>query len=79
MATLSDAEDARRDHSDQLVRGGAHAIGVEPGDQFGVDGYVVVAYAEPGAKVNMPARLKVRATDAEVPVVIERGEKFRPE
>jgi hypothetical protein len=79
MATLDEAEDARRHNSDQLVQCGAHAIGVEPGEQFGVDGYVVVAYAEPGKDVTVPTTLKVTSTDTEVPVVVQRGEMFRPE
>jgi len=78
MATLNQAEDARRSHGEQLAEGGAHAVGVEPGEPFGHDGYVVVAYAEPDAKVDLPDSLPSGRSKAAVPVVVRRGERAKP-
>lgn len=78
MATLHQAEDARRSHGERLAEGGAHAVGVEPGEPFGYDGYVVVAYAEPNAKVDLPDSLQAGRSKTTVPVVVRRGERARP-
>ncbi len=78
MATLQQAETARRKHADTLARAGAHSIGVESGEAFQHDGYVVVAYAEPGQKLELPDTLAVGA-HTKVPVVIHHAEKFKPE
>ena len=79
MATLQQAEAARKAHADDLASAGAHAVGVEPGDEFGHKGFVVVAYAEPGAKVELPETLAAGRSNARVPVVVKRGEKFAPQ
>jgi hypothetical protein len=78
MATLNQAEDARRSHGERLAEGGAHAVGVEPGEPFGYDGYVVVAYAEPDAKVDLPDSLETKRSKTSVPVVVRRGERAKP-
>ncbi len=79
MATLQQAEAARKAHADDLASAGAHAVGVEPGDEFGHKGFVVVAYAEPGAKLQLPKTLVVGRSSTEVPVVVRRGGKFAPQ
>ena len=79
MATLAQANKARSEHSDALIKAGAHAIGVEPGAAYGHDGYVVVAYVEPRKKTSLPDRLAAGKSRFEVPVVIEKSEMFRAE
>ena len=79
MATLKQAEAARRKHADSLAEAGAHAVGVESGERFAHKGFVVVAYAEQGAKVDLPTMLAIPASKTVVPVVIERAKRFKPE
>lgn len=79
MATLAQANKARSEHSDALIKAGAHAIGVEPGAGYGHDGYVVVAYVEPKKKTLLPGTLAAGKSRAEVPVVVEKAEMFRAE
>ena len=79
MATLHQAEAARRAHADTLARAGAHAVGVESGAQFNQDDYVVVVYAEPGKKLDLPETIAAGGAKTQVPVVVQRAEKFKPE
>ena len=79
MATLAQANKARSEHSDALVKAGAHAIGVEPGAAYGHDGYVVVVYVEPSKKASLPDRLAAGKSKSEVPVVVEKAEMFQAE
>ena len=76
MATLEQANEARREHADALANLGAHAVGVEPGKAYGHKGHVVIAYVEPGKAASMPKSLAVGATGAEVPLVVEKAERF---
>jgi hypothetical protein len=79
VATRAQADKARAAHADALARKGAHAVGVEDGAAFGKDGFVVVAYVAPGKRVALPATIAASATAAEVPLVVERAEMFKPE
>jgi hypothetical protein len=59
MATEQEAEQARDQHAETLIRCGAHAIGVDRGDPYGEPGYVVICYVAParlpGAVSGAPA------------------------
>ena len=79
MATLKQAEAARRKHADRLAEAGVHAVGVESGEGFDHEGYVVVAHVEPGADLDLPESLAVPGSKARVPLVVQRGEMFRPQ
>jgi hypothetical protein len=79
VATRAQANRARAAHAEALARKGAHAVGVEDGKSFGKQGFVVVAYVEPGKKVDMPATINPEATEIEVPLVVERAEMFKAE
>lgn len=79
MATLREAEAARRTHADELAGKGAHAIGVERGIDFDVSGYVVVAYVEPGKNVDLPKLVATPRARKPVPLVLIRAERFQPE
>lgn len=80
-ASEGEAQKARREHGRELVRRGAHAIGVEPGDRYGRDGYVVIAHVEPGRPAEMPESLTVLSgkRQVEVPVVVEKSDLIVPE
>jgi len=75
------AEKAVELFSDDLVKGGAHAIGTEAGAAHGRKGYVVVAYVEPKTKVAIPERLKLppKHGGAEVPVITKTAARFKPQ
>ncbi|MDY0884699.1 hypothetical protein ACFPL7_03220 [Dongia soli] len=47
MATEQEAEQARDQHAETLIRCGAHAIGIDRGDLYGEPGYVVICYVAP--------------------------------
>lgn len=79
MATRAQANKARAAHAETLARKGAHAVGVEDGKSFGKRGFVVVAYVEPGKKVDLPATITSKATEIEVPLIVERAEMFEAE
>lgn len=81
MATERQANKARDLHADFLVRHGAHAISVEPGDAHGKSGFVVVAHVAAAGKHSIPRTLsgKLAGKTFEVPVIARETEKFRPE
>ncbi|QPC91715.1 hypothetical protein [Mesorhizobium sp. INR15] len=78
MATLSQANSARAEHADDLGKIGAHAIGVEKGESFGRQGWVVVVYVEPGTVHDLPAALTTEheGKAVDVPVVVKDSEPF---
>ncbi|MER9656617.1 hypothetical protein NKJ26_24500 [Mesorhizobium sp. M0152] len=78
MATLSQANSARTEHADDLAKVGVHAIGVEKGENFGREGWVVVVYVEPGKSHDLPTTLTTNheGKPVDVPVVIENSEPF---
>jgi hypothetical protein len=79
MATLREADAARRHHADSLAKAGVHAVGVEPGDAFGHKGYVVVAHVEPNRRVELPETIATPRAHKRVPLVVSRGAKFQPQ
>lgn len=80
-ASEAEAQKARRAHGHELVRRGAHAIGVEPGNRHGRKGYVVVAHVEPGRPAEMPESLTVESgkRQVEVPLIVEKSDLIVPE
>jgi hypothetical protein len=81
MASEAEADQARRQHGGDLMRRGAHAIGVEDGRGYGKSGWVVVAHVAPKAKVDLPATLPCAGAQGQVdvPVVPVRSEPFQLE
>jgi hypothetical protein len=77
MATEQQANEARRRYGRELMRRGAHAIGVEEGTSFGKKGFVVVAHVPPKKKADVPESLT--GDDFDVPVVVVRSEPFTAE
>jgi hypothetical protein len=78
MANEDQANKAREQNSRDLMRRGAHAVGVE---DHGKRGWVVVAHVATKAKLNLPSTLTVttRQGDIDVPLVAVKSEPFRPE
>lgn len=81
MATEPQANKARQEHGNDLVRRGVHAIGVEAGEAHGHKGFVVVAHVPPGVEVDLPASLATpaRSGSVKVPLVVQSGEPLKPE
>jgi hypothetical protein len=81
MANEEEANTARQAHGRELLKRGAHAIGVEKGTSYGKPGWVVVAHVAPGAKADFPSSLSPSPQDGgdKVPLVIKRTEQFTPE
>lgn len=81
MASEGEANKARRAHSNVLTKKGVFAVGIEPGESHGHQGWVVVAHVEPNAKVQLPSTLSSPGADAktDVPLVVRRGKPFMPE
>jgi hypothetical protein len=80
MASEAQANKARKTHGNDLVRRGVHAIGVEPGEEYGHAGFVVVAHVEPDAKPDLPSSLPSGDKGgAKVPVVVRRSDRLVPE
>ena len=78
MANEEDANKVRQQHGRELMKMGAHAIGVEEGTSYGKQGWVVVAHVEPKAKVDLPSSLSYSNKDGkvDVPVVIARSKPY---
>jgi hypothetical protein len=80
MATEKEAELAREQHAEKLRKLGAHAIAVDEIKRRGGSTFVVVATfaTKPG---SVPKTLSVASgrKTVEVPLVVQRGPKFRPE
>ena len=81
MVNESEANQARQRHGRDLLRRGAHAIGVEEGERYGKKGWVVVAYVASQGKVDMPSTLNVSDDEqgVKVPVVTIESEPFKPD
>lgn len=80
MANEKEANSARQAHGRELLKRGAHSIGVEKGASYGKTGWVVVAHVAPGTKIDLPASLPASdKDDREVPVVTKRSARFVPE
>ncbi|MGX9427404.1 MULTISPECIES: hypothetical protein [Bradyrhizobium] len=81
MANEQQANKARELNSRELLKCGAHAIGVEAGKDHGKRGWVVVAHVAPEANVTLPPALTVATEkgDVQVPLVCVRSEPFKPE
>jgi hypothetical protein len=77
VATEEQANKARNKYAQALVKGGAHAIGVDKGKS----GFVVVAHVAPNQAHDVPDKLSYKAgkETVEVPVVKKVTERFRPE
>lgn len=78
MASEEQANKARELNSRDLMRRGAHAIGVE---KRGKGGWVVVAHVAPDVKANLPSTVTASspAGEIEVPLVSVTSEPFKPE
>lgn len=76
--TQKQAEAARDQFSEDLAKRGAHAIGIE---HRGSEGWAVVAHVEPSKAFDAPATLTAKQGSREVavPLIIQRGESFKPE
>jgi hypothetical protein len=81
MANEDDANRAREQHQRDLLKMGAHAVGIEEGTRHGKEGWVVVAHVAPKAKVKLPSSLScsTHKGEAEVPLVIARSEPYQLE
>jgi hypothetical protein len=81
MANAEQANKARREHGNTLIRQGAHAIGVQEGKDFGKKGFVVVAHVPPDKKAKFPRSVACSTASGkvEVPVVVVRSNPFVPE
>lgn len=75
--TLKQAEAARSQHSAELAKLGAHAIGVE---ELG-SGWAVVAHVEPGQAFDGPQTLKTQIGGrmVDVPLKVLRADIAEPE
>jgi hypothetical protein len=81
MANEEEPNKARQAHGRDLLKRGAHAIGVEKGASYGKPGWVVVAHVAPGAKADFPASLSASTKGGgdSVTLVVKRTEQFTPE
>jgi hypothetical protein len=81
MASLEDAELARRQCSDYLRELGAHAIAVDELKQRGGESFSVVAYFDKKPSQPVPKFLEVKSgkKTLKVPLKVLIAEKFRPE
>jgi len=81
MANEDDANKARQQHGQNLMKKGVHAIGVEEGRRYGKQGWVVVAHVAPKAKVDLPSSLSCsgKQGQVEVPLVVARSAPYAPE
>jgi hypothetical protein len=81
MVDEKQANQARQENARDLMKQGAHAVGIEPGKAHGKTGWVVVAHVAPDAKVKLPSKLSLStgAGEVEVPLVAVRSEGFKPE
>lgn len=81
MATLKEANEARKRHASRLRRLGAHSIEVRSGKGLGIAGHVVVAHVPKGFRGGLPAKLSytIDETKVTVPVAVEEKETFRAE
>lgn len=78
MANEKQANAVRQQHGRDLMKKGAHAVGVEDGRNYGKKGWVVVAHVAPEAKVALPPALSFATADGtvDVPVVTVRSKPF---
>jgi len=78
MASEDDANKVRQEHGRDLLKMGAHAVGVEEGKNHGQQGWVVVAHVAPGAKVDLPSSFShsTKGGKVEVPVVVVRSKPY---
>lgn len=81
MATLDEANCARQQHADSLVKAGAHAVGVEEGEAFHCAGWVVVAWVAPDAAPQLPHSLvaSVHGRTVDVRLCIRKSDPFAPQ
>ena len=80
MATLSQANKAREEHSDFLKSLGAHSIGVDQIGEGGEKSFAVIAYLEKEV-ADVPASLEIEWKHAkhQVPLVTRISKRFQPE
>lgn len=78
MASEEQANKAREQSGRDLLRRGAHALGVE---NRGKRGWVVVAHVAPDTKADLPSKVTVASQkgDVDVPLVSITSEPFKPE
>ena len=82
MANEEEANLARKHYQTDLLRRGAHAIGIENGKRHGKKGWVVVAHILQDAKVDLPSTISIARknnTNVAVPLVVTRSQPFKPE
>ena len=81
MATLEQANMARKRHASRLRRLGAHSLEVRPGKALGIRGHVVVANVPRGFQGKLPTEVayEVDGTTVKVPVAVQETEPFRAE
>jgi hypothetical protein len=78
MANEDEANKVRQQRGRDLLKLGAHAVGVEEGKSHGKAGWVVVAHVAPKAKVDLPSSLSYSTSEGEieVPLVVARSEPY---
>jgi len=81
MASERQANTARDLFSSDLVKQGAHAIGVEPGKDHGHPGFVVVAYVPPTHAAKFPTKLALPTEHGggDVSLVMQSAQPFTPQ
>lgn len=79
MATEKQAYKARDEHFDALQKAGAHTLAVEI-KKGTKNSYAIVAFVE-GKADQIPASVSVtqKGKTTNVPVIVEKSEKFKPE
>jgi hypothetical protein len=75
LATEREAKRALDQHAEALRKEGAHAIGLEPGE----DGFVVIVYVEKPDRQKFPKTLGIKKSKSRVPLVVRKAERFRPQ
>ena len=81
MVDEKQANKARQQNAPDLMKRGAHSVGIEAGKTYGKKGWVVVAHVAPDAKVALPSKLLLSTGEGEVevPLVAVHSEPFKPE
>lgn len=81
MATEREANLAREQHSDLLVKLGAHSIAVDEIGRKGDKGFAVIAFFDKKPSKPVPKTLEVKSgkRTLEVPLVVEIMNRLTPE
>ncbi len=81
MATLAEAEQARREHAEKLRRLGAWGVTVDEVKRGATTTFAVVALFETKPQTPVPRALQTskRGVTTTVPLVVRVQERFRPQ